>query len=111
MFVVELKNVKLFAPVGVYAQESILKNELVVNVAVATNIELANIPYIDYTQLFHIVKSVCSLPTPFLEDILKGIYTEIKKQYTNTLINISISKLHPPIPSIMESATVSWKEF
>lgn len=111
MFIVELKDVKLFAPVGVYAQESILKNEIIVNVAVASHTEFTNLPYIDYTQLFNIVKSACSHPTPYLEDLLKGIYTEIKKQYANTLINISISKIHPPIPNIINCATVHWKEF
>lgn len=112
MFVVALNNIRLFAPVGMYVQEAFIKNELEIAIAIADkNAAMDAFPFIDYAGIHAKVKTICAVPTPFLEDILKAIYHQLKEDLPSMLFNISVAKLNPPVSGKVGQARVSWQEF
>lgn len=112
MFVVKFEGIKVFAPVGIYEQEAIIKNELSIDVTIATQqAEIGQLPYFDYSIINDIVVGCCQKSTPLLEDILKNIVLELKQQWSDILVNVAITKLHPPISNCRGKASVSWIEY
>ncbi len=112
MLIVQLDAIEVYAPVGVYQQEALLKNALKIDIALAfAPASITDLPFIDYGLIYEGAVAVCAQPTPLLEDLLQGIYKNIKGTYPNVAINISIAKKLPPLGGTVASATVAWKEF
>lgn len=112
MFIVSFDKIKVWSPVGLFEQETILKNELEVSVSIANNTaHIDQLPYYDYGQIFQIVQQAVEHTTPYLEDILCVIVSKLKQEWAGILVSVVVTKLQPPIISNTAAASVAWKEF
>lgn len=112
MFTVQLDTIRLWVPVGLYRQEAILKNEIVVHIAIRVpDAAPGHLPFIDYVKVYKVVKECCGNETGLLEQLLEAMYSGIRTIYPDTLVNISVSKLHPPLGGNVAAALVSWNDF
>lgn len=114
-FEISLKDVIFYAYHGVYEEEQKIGNEFRVNLSVS-------IPYVEgietddlsltvsYADLYNLIKEEMDKPRKLLETVAvetaKRLMTEFKSV---TGGNISIEKVHPPIPGMLGSAEVTLK--
>ena len=114
-FEIKLNDLRFFAYHGLLPHEKEYGNEFIVNLSVI-------IPFIEgvekddldksvsYADLYGIIEEEFARPQNLLESVAYKIYRRIKD--LSPLIKsgiISIEKVHPPIPSIIGSASVSLK--
>lgn len=111
---VHLQRVKFFGFHGVHAGEKLTGGEFEVNLT--THYTPIQIPVkeihqtIDYTALLSIVRERMQRPAHLLETLATEIAGEIIAEFsTVTEVEISISKLHPPIENFEGSAGVTFK--
>jgi dihydroneopterin aldolase len=98
MWYVKLVNVKMRAKIGVYAEEQILGNDFLINVAIGFEGEkiMQLQQTIDYCMLYEIVAAQMQKPTPLLEEVINNIVEIFEKELPNKKeIIISIKKLNP----------------
>lgn len=109
MFTVALEKVRFNVPVGLYPQEAILYNDIEVNIRVSQAADLNDLPFINYADIYAVVKAVCIQPTALLETLLQAIVTQLQTLYPQSKISVAISKLHPPLGGNVAAATISWE--
>lgn len=99
MFTVSVHGIQLHAKVGLYPEEKIKGNDFEIDVDVLLNInKVANIPFLDYTELQKAVTEAFKEEGELLEDFLKKIHQRIKKQWPEIeKLKITIRKMNPPI--------------
>ena len=62
---------------------------------------------VNYERIFQIVQSQMSEPSKLLEHIGRKVIIALKSEFPNLdSIDLTIAKLHPPIPGIMKSVAV-----
>jgi dihydroneopterin aldolase len=102
LLTIKLNNLRFFARHGLYAEEVKTGNEFEINLSVSylpdtilvTDIETT----VNYISLYELVKAAMQKPTPLLETVVMVIAEKIHQEFPQVKkINISISKLHPPI--------------
>lgn len=117
MIKIQLHQLKFHAFHGIHEEEKILGNDYEVDVSVAFHepeLVITSIHHtINYAEIYNIIRSRMSEPTPLLETVLMEMGNEIHGKFPETRsINISIQKMHPPIQGIEGSAVVSYhKEY
>lgn len=111
---IHLQKVKFFGCHGLDAGEEITGGEFEVNLT--TNYIPVRIPIkkieetLDYTALLSIVRERMNRPADLLETLATEIATEIIAKFSIvTAVEISISKLHPPIQNFEGSVGVTFK--
>lgn len=108
MFTVALEKVRFNVPVGLYPQEAILYNDIEVNVRVSQEATLSDLPFINYAEIYTLVKAICVQPTALLETLLQQIVSQLQALYPTAQLEVSISKLNPPLGGNVAAATISW---
>jgi dihydroneopterin aldolase len=117
MITVQLHQLLFHAYHGVHEEEMVLGNEYMVDCSVAFYENAHLITQINdtvnYALIYEIIQKRMRIPTQLLETIAMEIGHEIHRKYADLKrIDISITKLHPPIEGIRGSVGVSWqKEF
>lgn len=112
-FEINLKNLLFYSYHGVMEEERIIGNEYKVNLAVFLHInsdfEKDDLDLtISYVKLFEIVKEEMGKPRKLLETVAYSIAKRIISNFEIvTGGRIEIEKMHPPIPSMLGSASVS----
>ena len=112
-FEISLNNLKFYSYHGVLEEERCNGNEFIVNLSIFvscnSSIEKDELQdTISYADLFEIVKSQMSISRNLLEKVAYSIATTIKTDYPQVKKGkISIEKVHPPIPSMFGSASVT----
>jgi dihydroneopterin aldolase len=102
---------------GVHEEERILGNEYIVDCIIDFYEKEEVILHIDdtinYVTVYEIIKKRMAIPTQLLETVVMQIGSEIYESFPQVKsINISLTKLHPPIEAIQGSVGVRWhKEF
>ena len=113
MITVQLHQLLFYAYHGVHEEEEVLGNEYMVdctvefyeNVEVITRINET----VNYVHIYGIIKKRMGIPTQLLETVAMEIGNEILREYKDLKrIDISISKLHPPIEGLRGSVGISW---
>lgn len=112
-FEISLNDIQLYGYHGVSEDENLLGNTFRLSLSVF-------IPYtedmkkdeleftVSYADLFSIVMSEWHLPRKLLEKVAINIVTQIKEKYPQILRGfIRIEKEHPPVRSMMGSASVT----
>jgi len=116
MITIQLNKLNFFSHHGVHEEEGTLGAAFEINAAVSFR-EDSNITSleqtIDYTEIYSIIMKHMNSPYQLLETVAmetaENIYQFDKRIQT---INISISKLHPPINNFTGSVGVTYhKEF
>ena len=110
---IRLKNVRLYCYHGLDDGEEILGGEYEVNLTASFHPATASIKSleetVDYSAVYELVRSRMKQPTPLLETIATGIASEIIAKFPIVEeVNISISKLHPPIPQFVGNVGVEF---
>lgn len=114
---IQLNEMTFFAPIGVYPEEKILKNEIVVQVKLSM-LHLLDVKTlnntIDYSEIYLLiekeVQQACDLLEDTLQRILISIRDYIKDQkdlaFHVNAIHASITKKNPPIQGQIASVTI-----
>ncbi len=108
---IKLENVIFFSFHGLFSEERILGNEFTLSVSVdrisnesiSVNLEQS----IDYGVLYSICSEVMQKPVDLLETICEQIVEQIQLVCSDyILIEISVTKCHPPLGQISGQSTV-----
>lgn len=110
MFSVSLKGARFTVPVGLYSQETVLLNELEIDVTVQQKAVIADLPFMDYVQLHTLVQEQIAKPTPLLETHLQQIVLAIEAIYPLAQIKVTIRKLNPPMMGKVAYSEVTWEQ-
>jgi len=117
LLTVELTDLHFFAYHGLYPEERKTGNDFVVNLAVDYQPESDIIDditsSINYVTLFEIVKKQMQQPVDLLETLSMTIAAELHSSFPQIKkLQISVSKMHPPIAAFTGKVTVSYmKEY
>jgi len=106
MLVVSLHNIRLNAPVGLYAGEAILLNnfEIDVDVHVAGSPPW---PFVDYTVVRERTATVFAHNLQLLEDVVVQLHGLLLAEFPFAArIRVAVRKLHPPMPGEVGYAQV-----
>ncbi len=111
---IQLQKVKFFGYHGLHAGEEITGTEFEVSLTtcyVPIQIPIKRIEEtLDYTALLDIVRDKMKKPVHLIETLATEIAGEIIAKFSiATEVNISISKLHPPIKNFQGSVGVTFK--
>jgi len=112
---IELKGLRFYACHGLYAEERKTGNEFEVYLAVAFIPDSGIISHLDdtvnYASLYSLLKTEMQNPRDLLEtfvmemtEIIHRSFPRIKK------IQLSVTKLHPPIPQFTGTVGVSYSK-
>ncbi len=111
MIKISLGHIKLFGYHGIHAEERICGAEFEVNMDVLFDPEhvIREIhETIDYTVLYNIVRERMKIPAELLETLVQDISSEVKERFTQVVqINITISKINPPLVNFRGQLSVS----
>jgi dihydroneopterin aldolase len=104
MLTIELTKLRFHAYHGLYHEEKKLGGDFEVNVTVTHQpIKLPILHLdetIDYMAVYNLIKEIMQKPEPLLETVVTLIAEEILKRFSPAEeVNVSISKLNPPILS------------
>jgi dihydroneopterin aldolase len=111
MLTVSLHGIRLYAPVGLYAEEHILGNVVEIDVDIWLPVTSnAPWPFVDYTVVRSIVATIFQQPAQLLETLVQNIHTALK-QYVPAAdkIKVAVKKLHPPMPGEVQYAMVCFE--
>lgn len=116
LYTISLDHIRMFAYHGIHKEEKIAGGEFDINMKVVYRAEgeVHTIEQtVDYTALFALVKEMMQDPTPLLETVCWKIGIETKRRFPQVVeINISISKVNPPVGNFQGQLKVSWhKQF
>lgn len=113
MLSIHLHKLLFYSYHGVHEEEKVLGGDFEVNVTIS--FMPASIPVtlleetINYVSVYSLVKQRMAKPTELLETVATGIANEILTHFLLVEeVNISITKLHPPIISFQGSVGVSF---
>jgi 7,8-dihydroneopterin aldolase/epimerase/oxygenase len=113
MVTIHLNKLLFHSYHGVHEEEKLIGGEFEVNVSIQyheTSLPIKHLnETINYATVFEMVKARMQQPTELLETIATELATEILDTFSIAEeINISITKLHPPIVAIQGSVGVSF---
>lgn len=105
------------APIGIFSEEKILTNTIIIQLDIEMNrLNLVkNLEdTLDYSQLYKVVKKEVYVSTDLLEDTLQRILSEVKTYideqkklvFVVQTIYCEITKINPPIKGQIESVTI-----
>jgi len=109
---VGLEGVRFISPIGFFAEERILKNEFLVNIAVSFEIETAqdtdNLENtVDYSQLYEICAFYFKQEFKLIETVAHSIFNAVMEKYPYLKeIHIRINKLNPPISAEIKNSFI-----
>lgn len=110
---VALEGLEFHAFHGVYPHERESGNWFEVDIAVETDFSLAAttdelIGTVNYETLFKVVKTEMEQPSKLLETVAEKIANDVLEKFPNALsVELTISKLNPPIGGKCKKASVS----
>lgn len=110
MLTVAVKNAQFVAPIGLYPQEAKTMNQIGVDVLVSKNCSIHQLPFIDYTALYALIKTTIAKHHKTLEEIVAELYLEIKSAHPDCMLDIKVRKLHPPVPGQIDHTEVGYKD-
>ncbi|MFZ2907372.1 MAG: dihydroneopterin aldolase [Cyclobacteriaceae bacterium] len=110
---IALEGLEFHAFHGVYPHERESGNWFEVDIAVETDFSVAAkgdtlVGTVDYEALYRIVKSEMEKPSKLLETVAEKIMQEVLQQLQAVIsVELSISKINPPIGGKCKKAVVS----
>lgn len=115
MLKISLRHLKFHAFHGLYKEERETGNDFEVNVDVCFSEPAGIITHINdtvnYAILYQLVKDRMNIPEPLLETIAMDIAQQIKQRFPIIFeINVSISKLNPPLFNFQGETNVSFHQ-
>jgi len=114
LMTIQLKQLRFFGFHGLYPEERKTGNEFEVNLSVSYVIQADTVTdigdTINYSELYELVKYEMRQTTDLLESLSLSIAQKIKSSYPAVKkIDISISKLNPPIENFIGNVGVNYQ--
>ena len=114
MITIELRGVRFFAYHGVYEEERMTGNEFEVNLIVSHTLKKKKIKSlsetVNYVRLYELVNEEMKKPRELLEILAMEITETIKSEFSRVKeIQITITKLHPPIVNFTGDTAVTYR--
>ena len=116
MGIISLEGLRFHAHHGYHGEERKLGNTFIVDISLEVDFEKASESdelkeTVNYEEVYSIVKSEMELPSKLLEHIIHRIQERFEHQFPQIKsLEVSISKLNPPIGGVCEKAKVSIKK-
>ena len=113
MFTVHLKNMRFFAHHGLHDEEGITGTqfEVSIDVTIPTDMVTSIHETINYVSVFEIIKKRFLSPARLLETLAQDITKDVCKLNEHIItINITISKLNPPIDNFTGIAGITYSK-
>lgn len=113
---IKVENIRAYAYHGCLPEETIIGSDYLVNVFVSCNLQKASksdelTDTVDYVHINAIVKEEMKVPSKLLEHVGKRIVNRIFTEISAAKkVEVSISKINPPIGGDVEKVTVVLKE-
>lgn len=109
--VIILEGLEFFAYHGVSDAERQTGNKYIVDIKIISDFDQAFLTdsirqTIDYQKLYQIVKVEIEKPTKLLETIAKRVSDRVNENFSVEFVEVSVSKLNPPIGGICTRAKV-----
>lgn len=114
---IKLKNIRTFSFHGCLIEESKIGSDYSVNLKVKTDLRKSSISddladTVDYVHLNKIVVEEMAIRSKLLEHVAQRIIIRIFKEIPAiSTINVSVSKLNPPIGGDVEAVTIQMIEY
>lgn len=115
MITVELRNARFFGYHGLYPEERKTGNEFEISLAVGYEPAAETITdlseTVNYARLYEIVNKAMQEPVDLLETLAMSIADKVRAEFGFIKnIDISVSKLHPPISRFTGSVTICFQK-
>jgi len=111
MIKISLSQIRLYAFHGIHPEEKATGAEFELNMDVFFDPvnSISEIDQtIDYTVLYGIIRERMKVPADLLESVVQDIEAEVKKRFPQVRqINITISKINPPLVNFRGRLSVS----
>ncbi|MDR0431415.1 MAG: dihydroneopterin aldolase [Tannerellaceae bacterium] len=113
---IELNGLKFYAYHGVLPQERIVGNNFIINIILTAPLEKAiqsdDLGHtINYAVVYNLIKKEMAIPSNLLEHVAGRIIDSLKEAFPGLMeIELSLSKLNPPVGGDIRSASVILKE-
>lgn len=106
---VQLNDIQINAPIGLYDEERIKGNDFSIDIAVKMPyVSIEEIPFLDYEPLHAIVLESMSQEEKLLETVARNILLKISAiAPTKSRIFISIKKKNPPLKGVIDNSCVT----
>ena len=113
MGAIEIEGMDFYAWHGHYAEEQIVGNRFIVNVALVTDCEKAaesdNLDdALDYQALYQVVKEEMQIKSHLLEHVAGRILNRLHNEFDQIVhAKVKISKLNPPMGGQIEKVSIT----
>ena len=111
-YTISLEHIRLFGYHGIHPEETLAGGEFDVDMQVrfSQDNKITQLhETVDYTVIYTIVREIMHQPTPLLETLCWEIGTAVKDRFQDlSEINITISKINPPVGNFQGQLKVSW---
>lgn len=109
---IELKNMRFFACHGVFAQETVVGGDFVVNLKIEADLseacekdELRDT--INYAEVFELVRKEMQISSKLIENVAYRIRASVRNRFPQIKgMEVRVSKISPPISGEMECAEI-----
>jgi 7,8-dihydroneopterin aldolase/epimerase/oxygenase len=116
MGVIKVENIKVYAYHGCLSEETIIGSDYRVDVSVEADLEKSSTSdaledTVDYVTLNSIVVKEMGIPAKLLEAVAKRIINRVFESCKTVVsVNVSVSKINPPIGGDVEKVTIVLSE-
>lgn len=113
---IKVENIRVYAHHGCLKEETSIGSDYLVNIAVRSDLKKASKSddlrdTVDYVHINYIVKEEMKVPSKLLEHVGKRIIDRIFLEIPMVkIVEVSVSKINPPINGDVEKVTVTLKE-
>lgn len=117
MGIIKLQNIRTFSYHGCLVEESRIGSEYAVNLDIKTDLRKSSVSdeladTVDYVLLNRIVVEEMAIRSKLIEHVAHRILTRIFKEIPEvSRINVSVSKINPPIGGDVEAVTIEMEEY
>jgi len=117
MGIIKLQNIRTFSYHGCLVEESKIGSEYAVNLEIKTDLRKSSLSdqladTVDYVLLNRIVVEEMAIRSNLIEHVAHRILSRIFKEIPEvSRINVSVSKINPPIGGDVEAVTVEMEEY
>lgn len=111
-----LEDMEFFSYHGHFAEEKVVGNKFIVNLALKTDVHKAGVSdnlndTIDYQAVYKLVRKEMQQPSDLLEHVAKRIYDMIVGSFNGIeKCKVKISKMNPPMGGKMKCVSVEIDE-
>ena len=117
MGIIKLQNIRTFSFHGCLEEEAKIGSDYRVDLEIKTDLRKSALSddlndTVDYVLLNRIVVEEMAIRSKLLENVANRIITRIFKEIASvSRINLSVSKLNPPIGGDVEAVTIEMEEY